>query len=385
MKLTKISKTLYGIGQFLNRSYLRKINMQVNDGVTEKLNNEPYLILANHSSVMDYRITSFLLRKNRPYHIAAKNQFAKRFRLMSKVGALPKVQFQVSPVIVKQIETAVKDGKSVVVFPEGVVSFDGTNRTLPFSVAKLIKFLHIPVAVMKIKGTYLIKPRFNEVFRKTDKVEVDFFEILSRDDVEKFSAEEIYFKLCEGIYFNVWQWNKDNNVKTHCKHIARDIDNLLYSCIECGGETVADDKQLVCRHCGMCWTVDEFYLLYSGEEKTDIHTWFEKQRAVMRKNLCDENFVMQSEARVEILDGYKGFKKVGKGMYTQTAEGVRFVGEISGKCADIVFERAKYMSAPVGNNFIEFTKNYVSYRFYFEKTGFAIKSAVAVEESFKLM
>ncbi len=384
MKLKKVSKTLYWAGQLVNRSYLRKINMHINDSVTEKLN-KPYLILANHSSVMDYRITSFLLRKKRPYHVAAKNQFAGRFWLMSKIGALPKIQFQTSPATVMQISSAVKDGHSVVIFPEGVVSFDGTNRLLPFNIAKLVKFLGIPVAVIKMKGTYLVKPRFDENFRKIDRIDVDFFEALTKEEIAKKSAEEIYFKLKEEIYFDVWQWNKENNVKTRCKYMARGISNLLYQCVECGGETVSTDSQLICKACGKSWTVDEFYRLNNGSRQTDIHEWFEAQRVMMRKNLCNPNFVMQAEADVSILDGYNGFKKVGKGIYFQNAEGVKFLGTIDGKQTEIFFERIKYISAPVGNNFIEFTKDNVCYRFYFDKDGFAIKSAVAVEESFKLI
>ena len=334
---------------------------------------------------MDYRIMTYLLRKKKAYHVAAKNQFAKRFWLMSKVGALPKIQFQPSLTIVKQIICAVKGGNSVVIFPEGVVSFDGTNRLLPFNIAKLVKFLGIPVAVMKIKGTYLVKPRFDEFFRKTDKTEVDFFEVLTEAQIAAMSAEEIYFKLKEEIYFDVWQWNKANNVKTDCKYTARGIDSLLYQCAECGGETTATDRELICKGCGKHWTVDEYYRLSDGKQETDIHTWFEQQRTLMRKNLCDPNFVMQADTQVSILDGYKGFKKAGKGTYTQTAEGVRFEGEIFGKATQIIFERIKYISAPVGNNFIEFTKNDVCYRFYFNNKGFAIKSAVAVEESFKLI
>ena len=88
MKIKKISKTLYVEGQFFNKQRLKRLNFQLNDNATEKMD-RAHIVLANHCSVMDYRITTFAMRKKKAYHVAAKNQFAGRKWLMQRVGGLP--------------------------------------------------------------------------------------------------------------------------------------------------------------------------------------------------------------------------------------------------------------------------------------------------------
>ncbi len=381
MKLKRISGVLYGIGQFVNRFYLRRLNLEIKDENAPRLD-KPYIIFANHSSVMDYRLTSFLLRKSKPYHVAAKNQFAGRRRLMYKIGALPKVQFLPDVALVRDIERAVKLGKSVVIFPEGVVSFDGTNRELPFSAAKLVRHLGVGVAVIKIKGSYLVKPRFNEVFHKSGKTEVEFFGCLSAEQVKAMSVDEIHGALREALRFDVWEWNLKNNVATK-GDLSVGMDNLLYECAVCGGKTAVKDGRLVCGKCGSAWNVDKYYRL-AGCGEFNIHEWFEIQRRRAAEAAISGEFRMEEEVSVMILDGFRGFKKAGNGRYIHGADGVRFTGEIGGQKTELFFDGAKYPSAPAGNDFIEFTLRGVTYRFYFKTMGAAIKSVLHAEEIFKI-
>ena len=140
MKIKKISKTLYLVGQFFNKIRLKNLNFQLNDNATDKMD-RAHIVLANHCSVMDYRITTFAMRKNKAYHVTTKSIFAGKKFWLNRVGALPKVQFVPSFALVKQIKQVVENGDHVLVFPEGAVSFDGINRTVDKSIAKLIKKL----------------------------------------------------------------------------------------------------------------------------------------------------------------------------------------------------------------------------------------------------
>ena len=97
-----------------------------------------------------------------------------------------------------------------------------------------------------------------------------------------------------------------------------------------------------------------------------------------------DDFCLQSQVKVQKLDGFKGFKDVGQGLFIQGANGVTFDGSILGKEQHLTFESIKHWSIPAGNNFVEFSQNGNTYRFLFEQKGLAIKCAIAVEESFKL-
>lgn len=383
MKLTKINGKLYRLGQFFNRSLLKKYHFTLNDYMGAK-KNVPHVILANHSSVMDYRITSFVLQEKPAYHVAAQNQFAGKKRLMFAVGALPKIQFVPDPALVLQLRQAIKEGKSVVIFAEGVISFDGTNRIVPLQIAKFIKFVGLPVAAINIKGTYLAKPRFAEnKFRKTDMIEADFLPVLSAEEVAELSQQEIFDKVKQALSFDVWQWCAEKEIKTQGDR-AVGLDNLLYQCMVCGGNTVARGNELTCEKCGRTWFVDEFYRLCNGAEKQTLHDWFENQRRRIRNALMQNAFEVSLPAEVKTLNGFNGFKPVGSGVYSQTAEGVRFDGTLNGKETHLFFDAAKHFAVPCGNDFIEFSRNGVCYRFYFRQKGAAIRCAAAVEESFKL-
>ena len=118
MKIKKISKTLYFLGQFFNKKVLKKLNFQLNDNATDKMD-RAHIVLANHGSVMDYRITTFAMRKDKAYHVSAKNIFAGKKWLLSSVGGLPKVQFVPSLSLIKQVKQVLANGNHVLVFPEG--------------------------------------------------------------------------------------------------------------------------------------------------------------------------------------------------------------------------------------------------------------------------
>ena len=383
MKIKKISKTLYFVGQFFNKKTLKKLNFQLNDNATDKMD-KAHIVLANHGSVMDYRITTFAMRKNKAYHVSAKNIFAGKKWLMQKVGGLPKVQFVPSLSLIKQVKQVLSNGNHVLVFPEGVMSFDGTNRIIPQSVAKLVKHIGVPVAVINIKGMYIAKPRYNESkFNKISKLQADFDVILTEQQIAEMSVEQIYTKIKQDLYFNVWEWNKQNDVKAYGDFVTN-LDYLLYECVYCNGQMTSQDGSYYCKKCGRQWKIDEYCRLHNASKELTIAQWFDYQRQNINKQLKADEFCLHSQVKVQQLDGFKGFKEVGFGTFIQGANGVTFEGTIKGKDAQLTFEANKHWAVPAGNNFVELSQYGNTYRFLFKQKGYAIKSAIAVEESFKL-
>ena len=383
MKIKKISKTLYFLGQFFNKKTLKKLNFQLNDNATEKMD-RAHIVLANHCSVMDYRITTFAMRKNKAYHVSAKNIFAGKKWLMQKVGGLAKVQFVPSFSLVKQIKQIIENGNHVLVFPEGAFSFDGTNRIIDKSVSKLIKKLGAPVAVLNIKGTYLAKPRYNESkFNKVDKIVADFDILFDENQIAQMSVDQIHEKVVQSLHFDVWQWNKQNNVKTF-GDLAKGLDNLLYECVYCNGKMTTENDMLACKKCGKQWHVDEYYRLHNANNELTIAQWFDNQRKNTNKQLKADEFCLQAHVKVQQLNGFKGFSEVGHGIYTQGVHGVTFNGVVNGEQRDLTFESLKHWSVPVGNHFVELSQYGNTYRFLFAEGGIAIKSAIAIEEAYKI-
>ena len=234
------------------------------------------------------------MRKDKAYHVTAKNIFANKKWLVKRVGGLPKVQFVPSFELVKQINQVVEKGNHVLVFPEGAVSFDGTNRIVDNSISKLIKRLGVPVAVLNIKGTYLAKPRYNESkFNKVDKIVADFDVVLDEQQISQMTVEQIHQKVVSSLHFDVWQWNKQNDVKTFGNLVAG-LDNLLFECVYCNGKMTVKDDMLACDKCGKQWSIDEYYRLHNANNELTIAQWFDKQRTNIHKKLKADEFCLQS-------------------------------------------------------------------------------------------
>ena len=106
--------------------------------------------------------------------------------------------------------------------------------------------------------------------------------------------------------------------------------------------------------------------------------------ALCRRQYSSIFHCLHSQVKVQQLDGFKGFKEVGFGTFIQGANGVTFEGKINGKDAQLTFEANKHWAVPAGNNFVEFSQYGNTYRFLFKQKGYAIKSAIAGVESFKL-
>ena len=178
-------------------------------------------------------------------------------------------------------------------------------------------------------------------------------------------------------------WNKQNDVKVFGDLITG-IDNILYECVYCNGKMIVQDGLFYCKKCGKQWTIDEYYRLHNANNELTIAQWFDKQRQNIKQKIKADDFFLQSQVKVEYLDGYKGFKEVGYGLFTQGSNGVTFDGVVFDKDCTLTFEANKHWSVPANNHFVEFSQDGKTYRFLFAQNGVAIKCAIAVEESFKV-
>jgi len=211
----------------------------------------------------------------------------------------------------------------------------------------------------------------------------DFDVMLDEKQVADMSVEQIHDTIKNALHFDVWEWNKQNGVKTF-GDLVTGLNNLLFDCVYCHGKMEVCDGKLTCSNCGKQWDIDEYYRLSDGKTELTIAEWFDKQRQYISKQLKDGDFVLKGKAKLQVLDGYKGFKQAGSGVFSQDLNGVTFDGTSQNKPCKLNFDASKHWSAPAGNGFVELSQYGNTYRFVFDEEGIAIKSALAVEESFKL-
>ena len=167
VKPKKQSVFLRKLIKVLSKPELKATNFTYETEGMEKLGqDEPCLILMNHSCFTDLQIVGTIFA-DRQYHIVCTNDgLVGKAGLMRKVGCISTCKFITDINLVKDMKYAFEELKSsVVMYPEASYSFDGTETPLPTSLAKCLKLMNVPVVMIKTEGAFLRDPLYNNLHR----------------------------------------------------------------------------------------------------------------------------------------------------------------------------------------------------------------------------
>lgn len=173
----------------------------------EKLSKEPRIIICNHESFIDAFAVQRLFKgdmlKN-TYYFAIKKHFDKAgLRFMANHGNIILMDINENLKESLQISAEVlKEGKNLVIFPEGARTRDGKLQDFKKFFGILSKELNIPVTVLGIDGAYESMP-FGSIFPRPAKIKL---EVLGEVDPSGLSVEEIVNNSKEII--RVWKAGK---------------------------------------------------------------------------------------------------------------------------------------------------------------------------------
>ena len=177
----------------LSQGELKKTGFTVEKiGMEQLAADEPALFLMNHSSFTDLQIAAELL-KDREYHIVCTvDGLVGKEGLMRALGCIPTQKFVMDLTLVKDMKYAVDKLKSsVLMYPEASYSFDGTETPLPESLGKFLKFLKVPVVMIKTDGAFLRDPLYNLLQKRNVRVSAAMTYLLSPADIKEKSVEEL--------------------------------------------------------------------------------------------------------------------------------------------------------------------------------------------------
>ena len=173
----------------------------------EKLSKEPRIIICNHESFIDAFAVQRLFKgdmlKN-TYYFAIKKHFDKvGLRFMANHGNIILMDINENLKESLQISAEVlKEGKNLVIFPEGARTRDGKLQDFKKFFGILSKELNIPVTVLGIDGAYESMP-FGSIFPRPAKIKL---EVLGEVNPSRLSVEEIVNNSKEII--RVWKSGK---------------------------------------------------------------------------------------------------------------------------------------------------------------------------------
>ena len=305
----------------------------------------PYFFISNHASRLDYIFTGVPMLPVRMNYVAGYNEFHRsHLSLVFKLlHVIPKKNFTPDLYTVKEISRVIKSGGRVCIFPEGMSSISGANQPVAVGTGKLLKHYRVPVYYSVIRGGYLTSPKYN-LRDRFGHVEVEFDRLFTPEDLERLSPDEIEDTINRAIYHDDYAWNK---IHKHHYNIgengAEDLEDLLFWCPRCGRQhTMATEgNKIFCTACGNGATLTDTYELVPFDSECVIPetqtVWFAKERDLIRREVEDENFVLEEEVRLGMLPPYTLLKNqatseiVGSGTLRLDRTGLTYTGTKHGE------------------------------------------------------
>jgi len=306
------------------------ISMMGQDYKIEKINMEglkpPYILLSNHMYFVDFHLCSIATWPHSVNNIATIDGYYRRPFIMEWLGCLCKRKFTTDMTLLRSAKKVLQEyGDILCMYPEARYTPIGTTAILPDSLAKLIKKQGVPVVVLLHHGNYLHTPFWN--YRKKRKVPLytTMTQVLTAQDVQEKSVEEIGRIVREAMTYDEYKWQKDHNIQINEPFRAEGLHKVLYQCPHCMTESRMNSKgtKLYCEACGKEWEMDTLGQLHAVEGETEfshIPDWFEWERSQVRAQLEAGTYHFEDEVEVFSLPHAWRFQKLGKAKLTHDME-----------------------------------------------------------------
>ena len=229
---------------------------------------EQFILVSNHLTETDLFIA---------YNIVHKHVYIVASEHLSRGNFLKKIEMRLlNPIYrakgmtdigsVKEMLRRIRNGGSLLLFPEGHRSADGVTMPTTPALGKLIKQSKCTLITMKITGGYFAEPRWAKTIRK-GKITAGVVGTYSADELKSMSSEEVARLVDRDIYEDAYERQRENPEKYTGERLAEGLENHLFLCPKCGKVSTlhTEDNRFFC-DCGMEGIYDEYAWLHSSDE-----------------------------------------------------------------------------------------------------------------------
>ncbi|MCD7881743.1 MAG: 1-acyl-sn-glycerol-3-phosphate acyltransferase [Clostridiales bacterium] len=210
----------------------------------------PCLILANHSGFYDPTI--MISVSPRQIHFVAEGHLF-HHRIMNLVlveglGCIPCEKGKLNSRTVFQIFEKIKHGKAVGLFGSGNITYDGAVEEFPNAIGKLAKALKCNVVTVRIRGSYLMKPRWSKRTCR-GRITCETVNIYSPEKLAGMTSEEVTDRLNRDVYLE--EPSPDESGGKRYRRSAEGLQLVLYMCPVCSEMMTVTPKgrRFVCENC----------------------------------------------------------------------------------------------------------------------------------------
>jgi 1-acyl-sn-glycerol-3-phosphate acyltransferase len=283
-----IQTILHRFGWLVIRPYSLYLNFRYH--VTTVYNDPPpkppFILIANHGSYLD----AFLLMAHCPPVSFVVNEEAVTSPLRKLTAFIyrmnPKQKGRSNINSAEKIRRLVNCRHAAGFFPEGDRSWDGETAQIPFSAAKLISLLGVPVLCAAITGSYLAFPRWASA-RRRGIVRIVFTTIPAKK-IGEISREQLYELIRARLNVNDMKNACVSGMSFDGKGLAEGVGFLLWLCPVCKSHDSISGtgSGIYCSLCQKKWTLDgNLKIKPVLPEIYDLKDWSDFQKTHVKQSV----------------------------------------------------------------------------------------------------
>jgi len=307
----------------------------------------PFILLANHSTMLDFLFTMLpLFPKRRVNAVTAQKFFLHKplHKALPAMGCIPKKMFDPDVRSIVGIKNVLKRGGCVLLFPEGRITNSMAYAGMHKSTGKLLKKLGVPVVSCFIEGGDVCIPHWRRGFR-LGKIRVTYRNLFSADDLSSLSVSEINAAVDARLSGAQGGVPARKPYKTlRAKKLAEGLSRILYYCPRCECEFTLETKgnTITCKSCGYSASMDRQGLLTPVDGSGDgehVSVWFAKQTRFEMRSLDEDKLPIIDKVTVRTPSSKPGDGTIvsGAGIMTIDRSGWQFDGELHGEKTTLFF------------------------------------------------
>jgi 1-acyl-sn-glycerol-3-phosphate acyltransferase len=349
---------------------------------------EPFIVVSNHSSFMDFLIVMLSLYPRRFNAVTAQKffHFKPLNTFLPLMGCIPKNLFDPDVRSIIGIKQVLKRGGRILLFPEGRCACDGVYTGIHKSTGKLIKKLNVPVVSASIDGAYNCMPFWRDGIR-AGRVRIILANLFSQEQLGSLSIDEVNDALDKRLSRSEDLPPKKPFRLFSSRRLAEGLENILYWCPKCNREFTTETKNCVisCSACGNAASLDRdmsFTPTADSIIPADIHEWYKAQARYEARQLSEDMEPVSVRVNVRLpseLPG-RGMDTCGSGIIKLDPSGWHYKGVLNGEDVCLFFPIDTVPALPIDpNDVFQIYAHGTFYMFSPENTRECVKYSVIGE------
>ena len=300
----------------------------------------PAIVLATHTSNKDHILCAMALFPRRVTFVMSQHFFEKKLLrpFLKLMCAIPKKMFCPDATSVLSMIRAIREGNTLVLFPEGRLTCNGKSCPITPGTADLVRRLGVPVYTVTAEGAGKTFPKWAKKPR-IGRIDVRLRRLFDGPELKGMELSEVEQKISDAIAHNAWE--SLPNVNFRSRKPAVGLDSILWRCPRCGAEhtLVCERNTVTCTHCQLEARVDAHGQISGVRGIKTVYDWYEHNASSLDLDSplecgCSVRiFPVDLKKKEELKERRKNGAKItntGEGRLSLSRDGIVFDGIVNG-------------------------------------------------------